>query len=133
MKSLEDLRKEAEFARAAVAMKMAEAAEARERCMLEYEIKLAELDETLGVRGRDYEAGSSAKTGDMVVVRAPSEAAWQSVQTKAVESKLTLKDQIEFVYACLAHPGKSELGKMTETTPALFGQAMLALTQLAGV
>lgn len=131
--TLEELRAKAKEGNAKASEKVKLAEAARERRHLEGEIKLAELDETLGVRGRDYAAVFSAKTGHMVVVRAPSEVAWQRAQARGIEGKLSLKDMLELVNTCLAYPGASEFGSITEITPAIVGQASDAISDLAGV
>jgi hypothetical protein len=136
MEKLEDLKELRERAKAAtkkVEAKTAAADEARERRELEGEIKLAELDDTLGVRGRDYEAVFSAKTGDMVVVKAPLEVHWQKVSAKAFDDTLSLKDSLELIASCLAFPDMSAFGKICEVTPGIIGDASAAITKLAGV
>jgi hypothetical protein len=132
MESLEDLKKRAKAAADKVAAKVAAADEARERRQLEGEIKLAELDETLGVRGRDYEAVFSLRTGDMVVVKAPGEVHWQKVSAKGLDGELSLKDMLELVAACLAYPDPPAFGKICEHTPAIIDDAVAAITRLAG-
>jgi hypothetical protein len=133
MTTLDELRKQAKAATDKVAAKAAAADEVRERRQLEGEIKLAELDETLGVRGRDYEAVFSAKTGDMVVVKAPLEVHWQKVSAKAFDETLSLKDSLELITSCLAYPDLPAFGKVCEHTPGIIGQAADAITKLAGV
>lgn len=131
--SIEELRKQAKAASDKVAAKATEAEAARERRQLEGEIKLAELDETLGVRGRDYEAVFSPRTGDMVVVKAPLEVQWQKVSAKAFDDELSLKDSLELVASCLAYPDVPTFGKICEHTPAIIADAQEAITALAGV
>lgn len=133
MTSLEDLRKQAKVANDKVAAKATAADADRERRQLEGEIKLAELDDTLGVRGRDYEAVFSPKTGDMVVVKAPLEVHWQKVSAKAFDETLSLRDSLELITNCLAYPDVPSFSKICEITPGILGLASDAITKLAGV
>jgi hypothetical protein len=133
MTSLDELRKQAKAATDKVAAKTAAAEVDRERRQLEGEIKLAELDETLGVRGRDYDAVFSPKTGDMVVVKAPLEVHWQKVSAKAFDETLSLKDSLELIASCLAFPDLPAFGKICEHTPGIIGDASDVITALAGV
>lgn len=131
--TIEDLRKQAKAATDKVAAKTAAAEAELERRTLEGEIKLAELDDQLGVRGRDYEAVFSAKTGDMVVVKAPLEVHWQKVSAKAFDDTLSLKDSLELITSCLAFPDLPGFSKICEHTPGIIGEASAAITKLAGV
>lgn len=133
MSDLKALQEKAKAAADKIAAKVKADAETVEQRRLEGEIKLGELDDTLGVRGRDYEAVFSLKTGDMVVMKAPLEVQWQKVQAKTVDGSASLQDALEIVLSCLAYPSPSEFGKVCERTPAIVDDAFGAVSKLAGV
>jgi hypothetical protein len=133
MATLEEMRAKAKAANDKIAVAVAEADAARELRQLEGEIKLGELADTLGVRGRNWEAVFSPKTGDMVVVKAPSEVQWQKVSAKAFDDSLSLQDSLELVTSCLAFPTLQAFSAICEHTPGILGDASEAITALAGV
>lgn len=133
MESLEELRKRAKVASEKIDAAAKEAEAARERRQLEGEIKLGELADTLGVRGRDWEAVFSTKTGDMVVVKAPLEVQWQKVIAKTFDDSLSLKDTLELITSCLTYPDLQSFGKICEHTPGILDDASDAIRKLAGV
>lgn len=101
------------------------------------EIKLAELDATLGVRGRDYVPIFDPKTGAMVVVKTPTEVATQAYQAVVLGDSPTGMQVIEastnYVMSSLVYPDKAAFGKLCSQTPGFMDGALGVCSQLAGV
>lgn len=128
---LAELEKRAAEARKKSDAKVTETDRAVRRTKAEEQIKLAELDDSLGVCGRDYLPVFCAKTGRMAVVVTPSEVAWQKVSQKQLDGKLSIKEMVELVYGCLRYPDRSKFETLCSTTPGMLGQASDACSRLA--
>jgi len=104
---------------------------------LREEIKLGELDEQLGVRGRDYVPIFDPKTGAMVVLRTPSEVSMQAYQQVALDPSTTGMKQVEaannLINSSLAYPSKAEFGKLCGTTPGFIDSALTVCSRLSNV
>lgn len=109
------------------------AAEATELRRLESEIAVASLD---GVRGVDVEA-VFLPSGAAVAVARPTGIAWQKFRERQLAGKVSSKDVIELVYACLVyparHPDVAAFEAISEQFPGVLDLACNAVIKLAGM
>jgi hypothetical protein len=138
MATREELELKLEAIRAKRAAEKAATDDAISLKMLENEITLDELVTANGELGREIGAVFSPHTGDMVVVRKPSKAAYRASQshTTAVvagQGKQSFDQiQVQLVAGCLIHPTKPEFEAIQDKTPAMLGKAYNMCLKLAG-
>jgi hypothetical protein len=130
----EELQSKLEAVRAKRAAEKAASDEAIAIKMMENELLLDELVTEHGELGRKIAAVFAPHTGDMVVVRKPSKAAFRSYQSNAASGKQSLEQvMVQLIAGCLIHPSKEEFNKLQDETPALLSKANNAAVKLAGV
>jgi hypothetical protein len=96
-------------------------------------LKLPEIEGKYGLVGRDIEPVFCPKTGAMVVVKTPTEAAWQKLTHLTSTMRAKPSDLGEFLSGVLVYPSEKELGKITEDSPAILDLATNAAGKLAGM
>lgn len=100
----------------------------------EEELKLhLEIAPEIGVIGRDLQAVFSRMTGDMVVVRRPSLAAFRMFQRDMTSGKTDPNElATRFVKSCLVYPSPEAFLEVQKNAPALLVACADAAADLAG-
>lgn len=127
--SLEDLRKEAEARRQARAEKRAPREEEIERNRLESEIACDTAADAAGLYlGIDCKIVFAENTGKGVLVKRPSQVAFQSYTQKVLADKCGPTDRHEFAKLCMVWPDSKGLSALLDETPGL----VLKMCEVAG-
>jgi hypothetical protein len=133
LSGVELLRKKAEAIRAKREEEKKARDEAIEIRMLEGEIKLDELVAEYGELGRDIAAVFSPHTGDMVVIKRPSKAAFRLYQSNTSTGKVPLMQaMVTLADSVLVYPTREEFQAIQDHTPAMLGKVVNTASKLAG-
>jgi hypothetical protein len=135
MATIEELRAQLEERKLARASKEDAAFEVIERTRIENELKLDDLESELGLGTRrvDYSAAFSARTGAMVVLKAPKPIVWKRFRDRVSAEKEDLDVvALDFVRSCLAYPPWPEFNAILDTEPFLLDKCANECAALAG-
>jgi len=118
--SLDDLRKEAEARRQLRADKRAPIEDAIERTRLESEIACDDAASAAGLMlGIDCKIVFAENTGKGVLVKRPSELAFQIYTQKVLADKCGPTDRSDFAKQCVACPSWKDFGAIQAETPGM--------------